>query len=119
MMLLFLSLLTFPESLCIRVLGKLLGPAPQNVEAVANSSHSNVSQQFLTIPPDCLSPPLPPSFSLGERDSDQPGLMTTGMQFAVLSAGNPGKVCVTFTMAVRQGTRRRHSSALEIDSIIH
>lgn len=56
-MLLLPSLVTFPQPLCIRVLGELLGLAPQNKEAVAQHSPSNVSQQFLTISPSYLSPP--------------------------------------------------------------
>lgn len=55
----------FPSLCALESLGETAWSGPQNKEAAAaNNSHSNVSQQFLTIPPCCLLPALLPPLLL-------------------------------------------------------
>lgn len=76
-----------------QILGKTTWSDLLHVEAAAYISHWDVSEQSLSsLSPSVSSPSLSLflflSVSLSACDSDQPGLMTTGMQFAVFSTGS-------------------------------
>lgn len=72
-----------PRVFVCQILGKLLGLTHSTKRLWRKMCLSSFLPSLST--PSVL---LLLSFCLCERDSDQPGLMTTGMQFAVLSSGN-------------------------------